>query len=413
MLKYHPCWLPSSLATVVILLTVSTGEAQFRRPGGGGGMFNDPAQTFEKLSNGRGYFLLAETNLLRQPLTDYLKEKGISGDKVTKEVFLAFAEQQKAKMAAGGGSFGGFRPGGGNTPGGFGGGFRPGGGSTPGGNTPGGNTPGGPGGFKFPFQPGGPGASPFAKIDGKPGEPAKPGEPGKPGDAGKSGSKEEGDPMLAWAKREFDRRDENGDGKLNLDEMSQLLRAEYKQWDKDNDETINWEEFKPYFLSKVQSSDNRDRKDNRDNRDNRDNLAPGMIVIDQSELDKRPVVYRAGKLPPDLPDWFKQADTDTDGQVGLYEWRQNLKKSFEEFQGMDRNNDGFLTAEEVLYHQAQAKKANGEQVAGGPGFRFGPGMQASPNGQQPWWANFGSRGGGKDGGGKGGKDKGGKGKGKF
>jgi hypothetical protein len=68
------------------------------------------------------------------------------------------------------------------------------------------------------------------------------------------------------------------------------------------------------------------------------------------------VVYRAGNLPLDkLPPWFAQLDTDRDGQIGLYEWRR-AGKPLEDFRAMDRNNDGFLTVEEVLYYQAALAK---------------------------------------------------------
>jgi hypothetical protein len=65
-------------------------------------------------------------------------------------------------------------------------------------------------------------------------------------------------------------------------------------------------------------------------------------------------VYRPGSLPAGLPDWFVQLDTDRDAQIGLYEWRKS-GRPLEEFQAMDRNNDGFLTVEEVLWYFAKEK----------------------------------------------------------
>jgi hypothetical protein len=70
--------------------------------------------------------------------------------------------------------------------------------------------------------------------------------------------------------------------------------------------------------------------------------------------ERRPVVYRAGHLPPGLPDWFAQLDTDHDAQIGLYEWKHS-GRPLEEFRAMDRNNDGFLTVEEVLWYLAREK----------------------------------------------------------
>jgi len=74
---------------------------------------------------------------------------------------------------------------------------------------------------------------------------------------------------------------------------------------------------------------------------------PVFTVVEEEDLDGRPTVYRAGKLPPGLPPWFQQLDTDRDGQVSLWEWRK-AGKSLEEFFEWDLNEDGFITAEEVL-----------------------------------------------------------------
>lgn len=73
-----------------------------------------------------------------------------------------------------------------------------------------------------------------------------------------------------------------------------------------------------------------------------DELDPDAII------NRRPVVYHAGNLPPGIPDWFAQLDTDHDGQVGLYEWKVNARP-ITEFHGMDRNGDGLLTIRELMF----------------------------------------------------------------
>ena len=66
-----------------------------------------------------------------------------------------------------------------------------------------------------------------------------------------------------------------------------------------------------------------------------------------TDQERRPLVYRRGKLPKELPPWFAQLDRDGDSQVGLYEWMA-AGRAVNEFLAMDLNGDGFLTAEEVL-----------------------------------------------------------------
>lgn len=66
---------------------------------------------------------------------------------------------------------------------------------------------------------------------------------------------------------------------------------------------------------------------------------------DQEKAEIRAVAIRFGKLPENLPDWFKGLDTDKDGQVALYEWRKG-GRSQEEFAAIDLNADSLLTAEE-------------------------------------------------------------------
>jgi hypothetical protein len=78
--------------------------------------------------------------------------------------------------------------------------------------------------------------------------------------------------------------------------------------------------------------------------------SPSIRIIEEEDLDARPVVLRAGKLPKGLPNWFKQLDANKDGQVALYEWYKG-GKDVDEFREWDRNDDGFITAEEALYKQ--------------------------------------------------------------
>jgi Ca2+-binding EF-hand superfamily protein len=153
--------------------------------------------------------------------------------------------------------------------------------------------------------------------------------------------------LTLWADADFKRFDENGDGKLNEDEMPKQLRKELARWDKNQDGLIDQEEYRNYFLTTFQERLSGSAASQKQN--------PFGSPL-EDDLDKRPVVYRAGKLPTKgMPLWFKQLDTDGDGQIALYEWRQ-AGKNLDEFKFWDRDDDGFITIEEALHVNAALMK---------------------------------------------------------
>jgi Ca2+-binding EF-hand superfamily protein len=152
----------------------------------------------------------------------------------------------------------------------------------------------------------------------------------------------------AEAEAEFKRLDLNGDGFLNQDEMNGRLRREWQQWDTNKDGKIDLKEFKAYYANRMQQRGG-------------GGGGFGVIVAPVEEEEKKPPVYRAGKLPKGIPDWFEKLDTDKDGQIGLYEWKKS-GKSIDEFLEMDTNQDGFLTIQEVMKAEAKKKKPAGNGV---------------------------------------------------
>jgi len=63
----------------------------------------------------------------------------------------------------------------------------------------------------------------------------------------------------------------------------------------------------------------------------------------------------AGTPPKGLPPWFEALDTNKDGQISLREWLAG-GKTLEEFRKFDLNDDGLITAEEVLGPVADANR---------------------------------------------------------
>jgi Ca2+-binding EF-hand superfamily protein len=164
--------------------------------------------------------------------------------------------------------------------------------------------------------------------------------------------------MARMADDSFRSHDKNGDGVLDYNEMPEALRADLETWDRDGNGTIDREEYRAYFTARLQQK-MVEREENGlsvPGRNNGGDSAPagGKAV--------RPVVYRTSNLPRELPDWFRRYDKNGDAQVSLKEWREG-GGSLEEFRRIDRNNDGFLTVEEVLRHQGNgAPNGKGRDV---------------------------------------------------
>jgi hypothetical protein len=200
---------------------------------GGGFMGGDPNRMFDMLARGRPYFLVNDTRSLREPLTKFAQERGISNGQITRELFTQFSQSQAATGARP--AFGGFG-GAPQAPG----GFNP-GGFNPGGFAPGGFNPGG-------FGPGG------------------------------------GFDPSQWADGEFRRRDNNGDNVLNRDEMPDAIREDVGRYDTNRDGLIDQTEYRTYFSARM-------------NRGGNEQDPNPVTIILEEEFDQRPTVYRAGKMP--------------------------------------------------------------------------------------------------------------------
>jgi Ca2+-binding EF-hand superfamily protein len=167
----------------------------------------------------------------------------------------------------------------------------------------------------------------------------------------------------------FNDLDKNHDGVLSGDELPGDLRDNLDRWDTNRDGKIQFEEFREYSLMRYQAQQARS-------------------LLPDEEEDKRPVVYDAKHLPPELTrfaPWFSQLDTDRDGQVALYEWKAG-GRSLNEFYAYDTNRDGFITVEEVLRYQkklAASPDAMSSDLSGGlAGMSGFPGM-GGPGGKGP------------------------------
>lgn len=167
----------------------------------------------------------------------------------------------------------------------------------------------------------------------------------------------------------FRRADKNADGFLDPSEMSENLRAELDKWDVDKNKLIDINEYRKYYKAwdAKQQAERGGGGQGWPGPGGPD--APAVPEKPKYDLDKKVTVYRAGKLPKDLPQWFKDCDIDGDAQISLYEWKEK-GGTVEQFKKFDRNGDGFLTYEEVLKGNMLALTENpltGAPLANGPG----------------------------------------------
>lgn len=153
-----------------------------------------------------------------------------------------------------------------------------------------------------------------------------------------------GDPVRKAAETRFKQLDKNGVGYLTPIEMPEELKANFSKYDKNGDNRINLDEYLDFRRRRLLPPDSTPTLPPSMKKEN----TPTVIIVEEEDLDQRPMVYRAGKLPKGLPDWFGPLDTDRDGQVALWEWRA-ARKNIEDFARWDRNDDGFITAEEVVF----------------------------------------------------------------
>jgi hypothetical protein len=265
----------------------------FGQPGGGkkGGYKGMDAGTiFDRIANGKPSIPISDLKGYQsQSAAQYAQQKGITNGMLTRQQYIEFQEQMKAMFMKGGGGRGQF---------------------------------------------GGGGPPPSVTII-------------------QQNPSAGPDVINQLADAEFRRRDANGDGKLNQDEMPPPLRFSLAKWDKNGDGLIDMYEYRDYFAARLTGGGGKEDTGTR---------GIASIIIEEEELDRKPVVFRAGKMPAGLPPWFAKLDTDGDGQVALYEWRKG-GMDLDEFKEWDLNDDGFITPEEALKHLA----SSGAKGAASPG----------------------------------------------
>ncbi|QJX00218.1 EF-hand domain-containing protein [Frigoriglobus tundricola] len=148
------------------------------------------------------------------------------------------------------------------------------------------------------------------------------------------GMAEGGGDTSGEADKVFRALDLNSDGELTGTEMSTGLREDKAQADTNGDGRISKDEYREYFKRRTEG---------------RAEKLATAIKSNQALMRE----LEGGGKRAGLPDWFTKLDADQEGQVSLFSWRKAGRPTAE-FQEMDLNGDGLITADE--YHRWAKQK---------------------------------------------------------
>ena len=180
-----------------------------------------------------------------------------------------------------------------------------------------------------------------------------------------------------WIEERFRKLDRNGDGLLSHDEMTENLRIEKNRWDVNGDGMIDLDEWRKYVeafrtghhppppvVGTLPKTHRRDQKVSIQEREQRvlfpireQHVQPlpggeqrsGVPAVRPPFKEREPAKARAAprQWPRNIPEWFKEYDTDGDGQVSLTEWKEK-EVDTREFRLYDLNGDGFISLRELI-----------------------------------------------------------------
>lgn len=143
-----------------------------------------------------------------------------------------------------------------------------------------------------------------------------------------------------YAERAFRVLDRDASGFLESAEWSTALKALAKQVDEDGNRRLDMEEYLDYFDLRVTT------------------VTESMVKL-RAEFNKLRRNDGGDDLTGGLPAWFTKYDTDKDGQIGLYEWRE-AGEDIAKYDAMDLDQDGLLTVGEYMRYLKKVEEEEKE-----------------------------------------------------
>ncbi len=149
------------------------------------------------------------------------------------------------------------------------------------------------------------------------------------------------------------RYDQNKDGRIDTKEAANSRMPLVDMMKKRGMTSLSAGDLGKVFQQMREERESQQRRDSEQRRD--DGRRDDSRRDDRGRTPAKPQSKRIKKerqrVNLDLPEDYEEGDTDADGQIGLYEWRQWKGRGIDqslEFAGLDRNGDGFVTPKEIV-----------------------------------------------------------------
>jgi hypothetical protein len=181
-----------------------------------------------------------------------------------------------------------------------------------------------------------------------------------PGGGSRPGGEGDGDRSSFISQMIMQRLDQNKDGRIDSSEAANTRMPLAEIMRQRGVKSLSADDLGKAFQKMREQREKDQRKAQQRDEQRRESERSDQRRDDPRRDDRRPptappkskrIKKPKQRVTLDLPEDYKEGDTDEDGQIGLYEWRtwkgRGTLESIE-FAGLDRNGDGFVTPKEIV-----------------------------------------------------------------